>query len=241
VFAKPMTRRSPAERTGGRVVSPWLLVTLIGSLVVFLALTAIAVTHQVTPDGFDESIHHWALVHRSSGSDAVAAFVTHVGLSVVALPLLFVCALAVAQGPLVEQLKLAGLTLFLLAAGLVARVLVMEVVARQRPPVADWATATSGYAFPSGHTTAATILSGLLAWLIARRWSRRPWPQLVWPAAAAFTVLIGLTRIWLGVHWPTDVLGGWAFGVAWVSLSILLLTWAGTRWVSVRHPNPGRQ
>lgn len=69
----------------------------------------------------------------------------------------------------------------------------------------------------------------MLAYLFAaqlRSWSAR---VRVWAGAAMPTALVGISRIYLGVHWTTDVIGGWAFGVLW--LGVLLSSWI----ITTRH------
>ncbi|MEU6811559.1 phosphatase PAP2 family protein [Streptomyces sp. NPDC046831] len=87
-------------------------------------------------------------------------------------------------------------------------------VDRPRPVFADPVDSAHYAAFPSGHAMTATVVCGLLLWLLHRHGPGRA----LWRVALAVGVLsvvgVGLTRIWLGVHWPSDVLGGWLLG-AW--------------------------
>ncbi|MCD9879903.1 phosphatase PAP2 family protein [Streptomyces guryensis] len=77
-------------------------------------------------------------------------------------------------------------------------------------------------AFPSGHAMTATVVCGLLLWLLHRhRPGRALWRTAV--AVAAVSVLgVGLTRVWLGVHWPSDVVGGWLLGAMLVALAVVV-------------------
>ncbi|MGC9163093.1 MAG: HAD-IC family P-type ATPase [Thiomonas sp.] len=79
------------------------------------------------------------------------------------------------------------------------------------------------FSFPSGHTVMSAVVYGLLAWLVLRRAGSR----LRWAAGSLVVVLIcaiALSRIALGAHWFSDVLGGLAFGVAWAALVALAYT-----------------
>ncbi|MBN1581662.1 MAG: phosphatase PAP2 family protein [Anaerolineae bacterium] len=83
--------------------------------------------------------------------------------------------------------------------------------ARPRPYLFLWYVAATGRSFPSGHTLNAVVLAGLLAWLVGRR--LRGWRRVVFDAGIAlWALLVGLSRIYLGVHYPSDVLAGLAVG-----------------------------
>lgn len=93
--------------------------------------------------------------------------------------------------------------------GLVLTTLMGELVDMPRPP-----TAPSGLGFPSVAVTMTTIIFGFFAVLIARELPgrRRVWPYLL---AGTVTTLVGFSRLYLGVHWPSDLIGGTLLGVAW--------------------------
>jgi membrane protein DedA with SNARE-associated domain/membrane-associated phospholipid phosphatase len=88
------------------------------------------------------------------------------------------------------------------------------IVDRPRPEVGALVEVT-GSAFPSGHATAAAAMCAALAFVLSRRtsWQRA---VVIWTGAAILAALVGLTRVYLGVHWPTDVLGGLALGSFWI-------------------------
>ncbi|MFE7932690.1 phosphatase PAP2 family protein [Streptomyces sp. NPDC057456] len=93
-------------------------------------------------------------------------------------------------------------------------------VGRERPVWPDPVDSAHYAAYPSGHALTATVVCGLLLWLLHRHGVT----PAVWRTALAVAVVsvagVGLTRIWLGVHWPSDVLGGWLLGALLVTLAI---------------------
>ena len=87
-----------------------------------------------------------------------------------------------------------------------------RVFERVRPDVLEPVIVALGYSFPSGHTANATIAYGVLGVLVARL----PWPTAIRVAIevvlGAIVFGVGLSRVWLGVHYPTDVVAGWLLG-----------------------------
>ncbi len=115
-----------------------------------------------------------------------------------------------------------GLALYVAVAGLGGSVLspaVKELVGRLRPEVDDPVATAPGFSFPSGHTVTVTLWVGVVLLVllpaIAPR-ARRPMIGV----GIAVVVLVGLTRIALGVHYLSDVVGGWLFGVAWLAVTV---------------------
>jgi len=89
---------------------------------------------------------------------------------------------------------------------------------RARPvPFYDYYPAPSSYSFPSGHALFAVCFFGGLAVLLVHRIRSRAVQALLWVVAAVIILLIGSSRVYLGVHYPTDVVGGYAVGLAWVT------------------------
>ncbi|MGC0272313.1 phosphatase PAP2 family protein [Pseudactinotalea sp. Z1739] len=115
---------------------------------------------------------------------------------------------------------LPAVALLALAGGAVLMAVTKLLVDRPRPGEAA-ETATFS-AFPSGHATRAMVLGLLLAWLLVR-W-RRSWRRFLLAAGVlALAVGVGLTRVVLAMHWPTDVVGGWMLGAAWFAVVLLVL------------------
>ncbi len=95
---------------------------------------------------------------------------------------------------------------------------------RARPDTAYAELVTTTLSFPSGHATMSAVVFLTLGALVAN--TRTRWVERLYilGAAALMTLLVGASRVALGVHWATDVLAGWAFGSAW---AIAWLLWAG--------------
>lgn len=89
---------------------------------------------------------------------------------------------------------------------------------RPRPDLVPHGMEVFTASFPSGHATMSAIAYLTLATLIARVERNRRAKALVLALGVGLTLLVGLSRIYLGVHWPSDVLAGWCIGAAWASL-----------------------
>ncbi len=132
----------------------------------------------------------------------------------------------------------------LLIAAIVGAVLLSpltkHLVSRVRP-TAFFRTSATGYSFPSGHTLNATCLALALGFIL---W-RMPWHRAVkvaWtPALAIYAACVGASRVVLGVHYPTDVLGGLLLGAAWSTLLITLVLAVERRWPPSPVPPRGRR
>jgi undecaprenyl-diphosphatase len=125
---------------------------------------------------------------------------------------------------LVTALTLAAFPLFFI---------VKETVSRARP--ADKlviATGLPGYSFPSGHAVTSAAAFGILA-ILAYSHLPKPWKQIVFSACLLLIFVIGVSRIYLGAHYPTDVLGGWLLALTVLSalrgLSIYIAERTGHR------------
>jgi undecaprenyl-diphosphatase len=92
--------------------------------------------------------------------------------------------------------------------------------ARQRPLFPDPLVTLTSYSFPSGHAMAAMIFYGLLVYFIIRRVVSWRWRVLAVITGAVLILLIGFSRIYLGVHYLSDVLGGYAAGLVWLAFTI---------------------
>ncbi|MEY9490185.1 membrane-associated phospholipid phosphatase [Streptomyces calvus] len=91
---------------------------------------------------------------------------------------------------------------------------------RARPVWPDPVDSAHYAAFPSGHAMTATVVCGLLLWLLHRHGVSAGVRRAALVVAVVSVAGVGLTRVWLGVHWPTDVLGGWLIGATVVAAAV---------------------
>ncbi|MBC7269915.1 MAG: phosphatase PAP2 family protein [Streptomyces sp.] len=114
----------------------------------------------------------------------------------------------------------AGWLLAAVALGTAVQQSLKAAVGRARPVWPDPVDSAHYAAFPSGHAMTATVVCGLLLWLLHRHGVDRA----LWRAALAVALVsvigVGLTRVWLGVHWFTDVVGGWLVGALVVAAAV---------------------
>lgn len=137
---------------------------------------------------------------------------------------------------LVKARSTALLVALSVASGSIFVGLLKSAFGRLRPDAAFSELVVSGLSFPSGHTSMSAIVFLTLGTLIASTRARLGERAYILASAALLTLLVGVSRVALGVHWATDVLGGWAFGVAWAMAWLLLARQAARR--RGRQPRP---
>lgn len=117
------------------------------------------------------------------------------------------------------------LALFTLAAsigGLALSSVLKYLIDRPRPELAAGDAFTLTSSFPSGHSMMSAVIYLTLAALVARLMEKRRLKLYALGIAIALTLLVGVSRVYLGVHWPSDVLAGWSAGAAWALLCWLI-------------------
>ncbi|MFJ9542229.1 phosphatase PAP2 family protein [Streptomyces sp. NPDC101225] len=213
-----MNRRDTA-RLAGRVA--------LGAWAAFALLAAVVVGHRGVPLWPDSGLLDWSVGHRPAVAQAMARGVTDTGTGIIPYALVVLCASAVGRDAR-RRLTLILLGTACLAAGQALRYGVMTLVHRPRPAGTDWATHASGWSFPSGHTTTAAMTAGLLVLAVSLRAPRGA--HLLRVTIGCWAVAVGLSRVYLGVHWLTDVLGGWLFATGWLAVCL----WAAARMLPAR-------
>jgi len=186
----------------------------------------------------DASLHRFAVEHRSAASLHIATLVTQGGSTRLVWPLLALATVLYARSMPLRRWPALVVFVAGVSGGIAARLAVSILVSRARPPAIDWAGAAGGYAFPSGHTTAATLGAAALAWAVSHQ-RPRVVRLTVWSLAAVYAAAVGWSRVWLGVHWPLDVVGGWLFASAWLS-TLAWATAATSQWLDRRNQPTAR-
>jgi undecaprenyl-diphosphatase len=207
--ARWLRRRLDPEAATGLVLTVALALIFLAAL--GFGLVSDMVTSETGLYRYDASAAAWGAEHATPTSTWILGLITWLGATVTVL------SVTVALGVLewLGRRRLAVLAFLLVVVvgqNLIANT-VKELVDRERPPVPHLAP-SSGFSFPSGHTAAAAATWAAVALVLGRG---RPLPVKAWLAAGAalVTVAVAASRVLLGVHWLTDVIGGAALGFGW--------------------------
>jgi membrane-associated phospholipid phosphatase len=184
-------------------------VALVSALVTIL--TAVA-GHELT--AFDRAVVAWTADHRVAWNETLVIALTDAG-GVVTLAGLLAATAAFAAYRLrswrpVMVAAVAG------GGGALLVAVIKVMIERDRPDPLYRAIAEDGFALPSGHATSAVVVLGTVAWLISMTAGSRKPAATAWIAAVVLAAGIGLSRVYLGVHYPSDVAAGWVLGAAWL-------------------------
>jgi undecaprenyl-diphosphatase len=165
----------------------------------------------------DRRVAHWLHQHSVRGLTVVMIWISnaHSAPAIVLMALLIGAFLAWKR----DRYGLLEL-LLTVPGGMLVNVLAKHAFHRTRPQFDDPILLMSGYSFPSGHATAAVLVYGLLAAVIVPRadaWRSRVLTIL---CAVVIVLLVGISRMYLGVHYLSDVLAGYAEAIAWLALCL---------------------
>lgn len=192
--------------------------------VVVLGLVAIvlteAVVHHKALDGLDGPFRDWVIDHRTGFVTEVMVNASRFG----STPSLVVVALATAawlawKGRGSDSLLVIGGSVGAFALGPVLK----AVVERPRPALSEHVVFVNSWSYPSGHSLNSMAVLGLLT-VLAVRGQSGPVRRAALAVLGAFlVVVVGFSRVYLGVHWPSDVLAGWLIGVLWLTICFTIV------------------
>ena len=227
---------------GRRITTPTLL--LVAMLVCFAVILGCAIAAGELlelaehPDGstaMDSSITSWVVAHRTHALTSVARLLSTLGSQTVLIPLTAIVTVVLLGR---RRWVLAGLFVATWSGAIGMYSLTKHFVHRMRPPMDIWLTdAGRTSSFPSGHATQslATFLALVLVGAVML-------PAVRWPGRAialALAIGVGWSRVYLGVHWATDVGAGWLIAAAWLTIVVWLARAAGTiQWRRRGDPEP---
>lgn len=240
-----LARARVAAGAGGRLREVWTAqaarnrVLLVGlGVAVWLDVGQLEVVDSVEDrNGLnvaDPAITAWFVDHRSSTLTVAGKLVSDAGSST-AMGVL--AALAVAWLAWRRRWPQAGVVAVAALGTAVMGSVMKQVLDRARPPRIDHLVAETSGSLPSGHALGSTVVLGILT-AIAFRVIRRPVNRAVLVASTVVIIaMVGLSRLYLGVHWATDVLTGWLLGAAWLSVCVTALA-ISTPHIQPRKPAP---
>lgn len=241
------SRRPPPDDLAWSVLGrrPPLAAALLATAAVLL----IVLTWQVNNDAgiirIDPRVLDWMIAHRGEPLTSIARVVTDLG-DTKSMTLL--ATVTVAWFAWQRNWATAALVAVTSAGAGLLVVVIKHLVGRHRPPEVIRLVAEPSLSYPSGHTLGSTVVVGIVAITVIpglrRRWVRR----VATVFAVLFPIAVGLSRIYLGVHWFTDVLAGWLFGLSWLVLCVTVFcqlhrspTDQPTATTSVPNAAPGRR
>jgi undecaprenyl-diphosphatase len=232
-----MARRDPRAATGLALTLALVVIVVSATVLGVLALL-LRGHHTVLP--LDRALADWGRDDHTSTTDRILTWITGLGDTWGIVVTSVVLAVVALRRP--PRLAVVAFVALVVIGDKLATTLVKDLVERARPTVNPIA-ATLGPAFPSGHSSTAAALYASAALVLARGRSRRT-REILAAVAVGLAVAVAATRVLLGVHWLSDVIGGLALGWAWFAVCAIafggrLLEFGAS--VEEQPPPPGRR
>lgn len=169
---------------------------------------------------FDDAVLRWLGAHRAAPIDAFMLDITSLGTTSVVAMVVGVAALFLWLN---RHKHSAILLLVSTFGGILLNNLLKLGFSRPRPDIIPWATTATFYSFPSGHAMSATVVYATVAYLAARLQQTHKARVAITLVATLVVALICLSRLYLGVHYPSDVAAGVIIGLAWAGFCMATL------------------
>jgi undecaprenyl-diphosphatase len=166
---------------------------------------------------FDLAIRTWVHRFASQGMTSAMTAISLLGYDVLIAELLIAFAFFAWL-----RWRRAAVWLAVAMAGALALDMTLKYAYHRTRPTAYFGTAPQSYSFPSGHALCSFCFYGVMAGLLSARTKSLAWRLAIWIFAALLVIAIGLSRIYLGVHYPSDVIAGYLTAAVWVGTVIVL-------------------
>lgn len=185
--------------------------------ILFSIITCLVITGQTTE--FDEAIYQ--AIHKCSNSVLDAFFIqfTHIGDTIPTI--IIACGFVIAL--IKWKDKFLVLSNLLLTVG--ANQIIKHIIMRERPPLERRLITQGGYSYPSGHSMASLCLYGVLLYLVITKIKNRKLKIALASLLTLMIIMIGVSRIYVGVHYPTDVIGGYLLTIVILIINISLINY----------------
>ena len=192
-------------------------IAAIGAGLLFVQLAEAVRLTTSSVNQFDQAINAWFQHERQPAETALLIAVTTVGGPIGMVPMTVVLAAIL----LVRKERASAIFVVVTAAGGALLNLGLKLLfARARPDLTSALTTPSGFSFPSGHAMGSFITLGAFAYIALRQ----PWPwagkSATLALALTMVLLVGVSRVYLGVHWTSDIAGGWSAGTVWLASAV---------------------
>ena len=199
----------------------FVIVTILIAGMVFASLAEDLVNRE-SLSTIDPIFGNWLVSHTTLAGDHVFAFITFLG-----------NALIISAGTgligfwFIRQRNWKKLSLLFssVAGGALLNLALKNIFQRTRPAIPGAYMVDTGFSFPSGHSMISLVFYGMVAYLALSYVKSKKWKVFIVAGALAICALIGFSRLYLGVHFLTDVLAGWAAGGLWLAVCILWDLW----------------
>lgn len=169
---------------------------------------------------FDTAVLKWIAQYRTPLLDAVMLEITFLGTGTVVLMIVAISGLFL----WLTKHKYSALLLFIsTVGGILLNNILKAGFGRPRPQLVEWGTHVVSWSFPSGHAMSASVVYGTVAYLAARLQARHLHRVLTMLWAGVIIMLIAFSRLYLGVHYPSDVIAGVLIGLAWAGFCMATL------------------
>jgi undecaprenyl-diphosphatase len=185
------------------------------------ALAVLTTVELVSPPRIaDTAVLDAMVAHRTPRWTEIAIVITDSGASPFTYPLIALAGLLTAVRTRRWQPGVAALCIVVL--GVLSRLLLSVLVGDARPPLEQRLVAVQGFSFPSGHAASSALLAGALIWLAGRAQLPSPVRWMTAAILVPWAVLVGVSRLYLGVHWISDIVGSWLLAGVWLCALPLL-------------------